>query len=197
MTVKTRNRPGDGDAPRPDESFLQRFHRRKIEARHVAAQQAALPSEDPAALALPAEPAPEPTDADMPPLESLTADSDYSGFLSSKVSEGLRRAALRKLFHSEQFNVLDDLDDYAEDFTTFTALGDFVTSDMRHALEQAAKKQAEALEQALLDEPQPPSADAPPDDAALAATTADDGPDRDRDPTAVDQAASTVDPQAT
>ena len=41
------------------------------------------------------------TDADMPPLESLSADSDFTGFLSPKVSESLRRAALRKLFHGD------------------------------------------------------------------------------------------------
>ena len=35
------------------------------------------------------------TDQDMPPLASLTADSDYSGSLSSKVSEALRRAACK------------------------------------------------------------------------------------------------------
>ncbi len=90
------------------------------------------------------------TDADMPPVDSLGADSDYTGFLSPKISEPLRRAALRKLFHSAEFNVIDELDDYAEDFTTFTALGDLVTADMRHPLEVEAKKQAEALQQARM-----------------------------------------------
>ena len=39
------------------------------------------------------------TDADMPPLESLGEESDYSGFLSPEVSEALRKKALRKMFH--------------------------------------------------------------------------------------------------
>ena len=91
------------------------------------------------------------TDVDMPPLESLSADSDFTGFLSPKVSETLRRAALRKLFHGSTFNVIDELDDYAEDFTTFEVLGDIVTADMRHQLELEAKKQAEAAKRALLD----------------------------------------------
>ena len=43
---------------------------------------------------------PPPGDADMPPLQSLGPESDYSGFMSPGVSEELRRLALRKLFHS-------------------------------------------------------------------------------------------------
>ena len=91
------------------------------------------------------------TDEDMPSLESLDDDSDYSGFLSPGVSERLRRRALRKLFTSAVFNVPDGLDDYDDDFTSFEALGDIVTSDMRHQAEveeerarQAQARQAQA-----------------------------------------------------
>ncbi len=158
------------ERPRPGEPFLARFHRRKLEARGTAAtasdEDAAARSDrsqtqDCAAAAgndLPlapdatgAEPTP-PSDVDMPPLESLTADSDYSGFLSPRVSEGLRRAALRRLFHGAEFNVVDGLDEYADDFTRFETLGEIVTADMRHLLEVQARRQAEALKQALLDD---------------------------------------------
>lgn len=90
----------------------------------------------------PAPPAEEkvPSDEDMPPLDSLDENSDYSGFLSPGVSEGLRRRALRKLFMSAVFNVRDGLDDYDEDFTDFEALGDIVTSDMRHQAEAEAER---------------------------------------------------------
>ena len=86
------------------------------------------------------------TDEDMPPLDSLDEGSDYSGFLSPGVSEGLRRRALRKLFTSAVFNVPDGLDDYDDDFTSFQALGDIVTSDMKHQAEMEAEraKQAQA-----------------------------------------------------
>ena len=77
------------------------------------------------------------TDADMPALESLNEDSDYSVFFSAKVSEELRRIALRKLFGSSKFNLRDGLDDYDEDFRSFQALGDILTSDMRHQIERA------------------------------------------------------------
>ena len=80
------------------------------------------------------------TDDDMPSLDSLDENSDYSGFLSPGVSEGLRRRALRKLFMSAVFNVRDGLDDYDEDFTNFEALGDIVTSDMRHQAEAEAER---------------------------------------------------------
>ena len=84
-----------------------------------------------------------PTDADMPPVDSLTPDSDYSGFLSPGVSDALRKRALRKLFQSEVFNVRDGLDDYDDDFTQFEKLGDIVTADMRHQLEMQARREAE------------------------------------------------------
>ena len=86
------------------------------------------------------------TDEDMPPLDSLDENSDYSGFLSSGVSEALRRRALRKLFSSAVFNIPDGLDDYDDDFTSFAALGDIVTSDMKHQAEMEAEraKQAQA-----------------------------------------------------
>ena len=80
------------------------------------------------------------TDADMPPIESLDEDSDYSGFLSPGVSEELRRRALRKLFFSAAFNVRDGLDDYDDDFTSFEALGDMVTADMKHQKEVEAER---------------------------------------------------------
>ena len=84
------------------------------------------------------------TDDDMPSLESLDENSDYSGFLSPGVSEGLRRRALRKLFMSAVFNVRDGLDDYDEDFTNFEALGDIVTSDMRHQAEAESERARQA-----------------------------------------------------
>ena len=80
------------------------------------------------------------TDSDMPALAQLDENSDYSMFFSPKVSEELRHLALRKLFRCAQFNVCDGLDDYAEDFTTFAALGDVLTADIRHRLKMQAEQ---------------------------------------------------------
>ena len=91
---------------------------------------------------------PSPTDEDMPAVESLGADDNYGDFLSPKVSEKLRKVALRKLFHGAGFNIRDGLDDYDEDFTYFEPLGDIVTADMRHREEMLERKAREAAEAA-------------------------------------------------
>ncbi len=83
------------------------------------------------------------TDRDMPALESLGADSDYSSFLSAGVSEELRNKALRQLFQSPQFNIVDGLDDYCEDFRNFELLGDIVTADMRYEREYEVQRTLE------------------------------------------------------
>lgn len=171
MTDKAPKPVPDDETPRAGESFLSRFHRRKTQARLAETQGSAVNAGSTAdetkvtavtSVETGTQPAEEPTDADMPPLESLDSDSDYTGFFSPRVSDTLRRAALRKLFHGAEFNVIDPLDDYAEDFTTFTALGDIVTADMRHLLEVAARKQVEALEQATPEEGGGPPAEIPP-----------------------------------
>ena len=85
------------------------------------------------------------TDEDMPDLEMMTADSDYTDFLSPGVSDELRKLALRKLFHSDVFNIRDGLDEYDGDYTRFEKLGDIVTSDMQHQIELEAKRKAKQL----------------------------------------------------
>jgi len=87
------------------------------------------------------------TDEDMPAVESLDVDSDFSGFLSPGVSDELRRVALRKLFRSAKFNVRDGLDDYDDDFRSFAALGDIITSDMKHQMELAEEREKQLQEE--------------------------------------------------
>ncbi len=96
--------------------------------------------------------APPLTDADMPDIETLTEESDFSPFMSPGVSDELRKLALRKLFRASVFNVRDGLDEYDDDFTTFEKLGDIVTSDMKHRIEMEEKKRREKLEQPADDE---------------------------------------------
>ena len=117
------------------------------------------------------------TDEDMPPIDTLDENSDYRGFLSPGVSEGLRRRALRKLFMSAVFNVRDGLDDYDEDFTNFEALGDIVTSDMRHQAEAESRRARQAQADSGPEDPPEedsgrteagPTADATGDDADAA-----------------------------
>jgi hypothetical protein len=54
---------------------------------------------------------------ELPPLESLTFESDFKAFMHSKVEDALKRAALKKLFADPRFNVMDGLDTYIDDYT--------------------------------------------------------------------------------
>ena len=96
------------------------------------------------------------TDADMPPIDTLTEESDFSGFMSGGVSDKLRNLALRKLFSAPSFNIRDGLDEYDEDYTYFEKLGDIVTSDMKHQMElEEAEKREQQMEEAAKEEKQP------------------------------------------
>jgi hypothetical protein len=70
----------------------------------------ATPTASAAAATLPAPP------ADLPAVESLSFDSDFSLFLQPKVDEQLRRQALKRLFSDPRFNVMDGLDVYIDDY---------------------------------------------------------------------------------
>lgn len=152
-----------------DEGFLERWSRRKQSAlrddevseddaspapevdeeagpaESSAAEPGAGPASEPE---LELEPEP-PGDEDMPPLESIDESGSVAAFLSPRVSEGLRRAALRRLFRQPKYNVVDMLDDYAEDYSKPVALGSVVTADMRYRAEQAAKRIERKLKESL------------------------------------------------
>jgi len=91
-----------------DEKFLSRWSRLKretIEAPPPAPVEAEKAATDDA---LPPQ---------LPPVESLTKDSDYKVFFQPKVDEDVRRAALKKLFSDPHFNVMDGLDTYIDDYS--------------------------------------------------------------------------------
>ncbi len=93
----------------------------------------------------------EPTE--LPSLDSLDENSDYSAFMQIDVDKEIRKLALRKLFSSPAFNIRDGLDDYDEDYTQFVALGDTKTADLAHRLfpnrpapeEESASNEEDAL----------------------------------------------------
>lgn len=93
------------DRQRNGEKFLGRWSRLKQEAR----------TQPPAP---PAEKRSESTSApQLPTLESLSFDSDFSPFMHPEVDDGLRRTALKKLFSDPHFNRIDGLDVYIDDYT--------------------------------------------------------------------------------
>jgi hypothetical protein len=80
-------------------------------------------------------------DEDMPDIATLNENSDFSQFMSTNVSEELRKLALRKLFQGKTYNVRDGLDEYDGDYTSFEKLDpNTITADMRHRLELEAEK---------------------------------------------------------
>ena len=64
--------------------------------------------------AAPAQPAPP---VELPAVESLTPESDFTGFMKPDVDASLRRRALKTLFQDPRFNVMDGLDTYIADYS--------------------------------------------------------------------------------
>lgn len=102
----------------PERFSLSRWSRRKLEAARPAPVAVA---EVPLAAAVPAAEVPVPVappePAALPPVESLSLESDFSVFMQPKVDEDVKRAALKKLFNDPRFNVMDGLDIYTGDYT--------------------------------------------------------------------------------
>jgi hypothetical protein len=121
---KEKSAPFEDGAVREPEPFLTRWSRRKEEARRDVTQ-----TEDP-----PQPPAQiEEPQHELPPLEKLTLESDFRGFMHPKVSEDLRRAALKKLFSDPHFNVMDGLDVYIEDYSKTEPIPAAMLASLRQA----------------------------------------------------------------
>jgi hypothetical protein len=106
------------DDKRREPLTLKRWSARKL----AAAQEAkvASPSETLPAVVQPAsEPATGPTSAApaLPPIDSLTFESDFTAFMKPDVDPSLKRLALKKLLRDPRFNVMDGLDTYIDDYS--------------------------------------------------------------------------------
>jgi hypothetical protein len=58
-----------------------------------------------------------PEASSLPPIDSLTIESDYTAFLQPEVADGLKRKALKQLFRDPHFNAMDRLDVYIDDYS--------------------------------------------------------------------------------
>ncbi len=166
---------GDGD------NFLSRWSRRKIEARKAEAD--AAPANPPAApppagVRPDAAPAPgaggsaEAPAAPLPPLDSLRGvASEYRDFLRPEVGEGLRREALKKLFHDPHFNVMDGLDTYIDDYTKPDPIPEAMLKSLNHAKGLIFDREDEPQEAAG-----PAGDDRPAPPAALSGAETDEAP---------------------
>lgn len=126
------------------EDFLRRWSRRKHQQAAETEKPKPVEKKD-EAEAKPAAP--------LPPVEKLTPDSDFTGFMQPKVEDTLRRAALKKLFRDPHFNIPDPFEAYSGDWT----VGEPIPPDMLATLEQAKqllfdKKDEPKQEQAKAEE---------------------------------------------
>jgi hypothetical protein len=124
-----------------DRLSLRRWSRRKLEAARAsvpdktstpsAASTAIAP--DPRMTVQPAAGAAQPAAAPLPPIESLTLDSDFTVFFKPEVAESAKRAALKQLFRDPRFNVMDRLDVYIDDYTQPDPIPSEMLKQLLHA----------------------------------------------------------------
>jgi Protein of unknown function (DUF3306) len=76
--------------------------------------------------ASPAEPA-------LPAIDSLSIESDFTGFMQPGVDESLKRGALKKLFSDPRFNVMDGLDVYIDDYSKPDPIDPAIVRTLSHA----------------------------------------------------------------
>lgn len=102
----------------------------------------------------PAPRAPEAPAPELPPLDQLSPDSDFSAFMDRRVDDGLRRLALKKLFGDPRLNAADGLDVFSEDYSLLEDLPQEMVAKLEHVRrtlrrpepepEQAKEKEKEA-----------------------------------------------------
>jgi hypothetical protein len=94
---------------------------------------------------------------ELPPLDKLTPDSEFSGFMHPKVEDALRRAALKKLFADPHFNIPDPYEAYSGDWTVGEPIPDEMMATLNQARtllfsEEDKKKEEQEKEKKLAEE---------------------------------------------
>jgi hypothetical protein len=74
-----------------------------------------------------------PAAAELPSLDGLSFESDFRAFMHAEVGEGIRRAALKKLFGDPRFNVMDGLDVYIDDYSREDPIPPGMLARLQHA----------------------------------------------------------------
>ena len=111
------------------EPFLSRWSRRKLDAKEDAPAAVAAAEPAAAASAVPPAPAAEST------APATGRGSEYREFFDPQVEEKLRRTALKKLFSEPQFNVMDGLDTYIDDYSIADPIPDAMLRQLNQAKE--------------------------------------------------------------
>ena len=70
-----------------------------------------------------------------------TEELSMAQLLVSEASESVKKAALRKLFLSEEFNVRDGLDDYDDDYSNLKSLSEGVAESLRDWVKEKVEEE--------------------------------------------------------
>jgi hypothetical protein len=129
-----------------DDGFLSRWSKRKTQVQHGVPVAPEAPVEVPVAAPLAPVARAAPVDAAAPPPEqatpsptlddvaALTKDSDFKRFVAPDVDPGVKNAAMKKLFASDpQFNVMDGLDVYIDDYNKFEPVPESIVRQLFNA----------------------------------------------------------------
>jgi hypothetical protein len=125
------------------EAFLDRWSRLKKEQKEAPA-----PVKDETAA---------PT---LPPVEKLTPESDFTGFMHPKVDDALRRVALKKLFNDPHFKIPDPFEPYSRDFNVEDPIPPELLATLKQA-EQLVFGDKQPKEEVASQEEEKPQADEP------------------------------------
>jgi len=134
------------------EGFLGRWSRRKRAEPEVREEEdvktAQVLAEERARLApQPVPAAPLEVPPDLPAVETLTPESDYTRFMKPDVPIASRNAAMKKLFTDPHFNVMDGLDIYIDDYTKEDPIPMAMLRDLAQSKMLGLFKEEEAAEE--------------------------------------------------
>jgi hypothetical protein len=113
--------------PDNNESVLSRWSRRKLDKQATTEHEKVLPVQQ--------EPEPVPSSE-----QQIDDETELPIWQQLDVDPEVKRAALSRLFHQPEFNVVDRMNEYDDDFTSFASLGSIVTHEMKHMLRLAEQK---------------------------------------------------------
>ncbi|CAH6825186.1 conserved hypothetical protein [Vibrio chagasii] len=143
-------------------NFFSRWSQRKLDESTDKAREAEQPLEETSVTSpesasqtptsaeelAPNDPAPiEPTNAlgesgdTKESASEATEELSMAQLLVSEASESVKKAALRKLFISEEFNVRDGLDDYDDDYSNLKSLSEGVAESLRDWVKEKAEEE--------------------------------------------------------
>jgi Protein of unknown function (DUF3306) len=125
------------------EAFLNRWSRLKKEDR----QRPAVEEETPA--------------PQLPAVDKLTPESDFTGFMHPKVEDALRRAALKKLFSDPHFNIPDPYEPYSRNFNVEDPIPPELLATLKQAEQLVFGDKTEPKEEVASADKEKPQADEP------------------------------------